>query len=291
MDMKQLISERALKISELAVKSMLYEVSSFPSPGLVSPFGPGVHRDMDYFTFLKSISVMFTPLAQSAQTGMDEEYSGIIMPRLRKIGINAEKRMYQATGGINTQKGQIFIHCILAAAAGQILRKNNPIEVPELFREVAAICEGLVEHDYENLHKKEKLTRGETLYLNYGITGIRGEAESGLPSVRKCGLPTLYEAKRAELSENDCAVHTLIAIMSCCDDTNIAGKFSPDTLASVKKRAGRVMDAGGMLSKEGRSLVNELDREFCEEGLSPGGAADLLAATFFVYFLVESFKI
>ena len=44
-------NEFSIYISKVAIKSLLYEVTASPKPGLVDRFNSGAHRDMDIFTF------------------------------------------------------------------------------------------------------------------------------------------------------------------------------------------------------------------------------------------------
>ena len=48
----------ALTLGALAVQSLLYEVSVTPKPGLVDRENSGSHRDMDFFSFLRSSAVL-----------------------------------------------------------------------------------------------------------------------------------------------------------------------------------------------------------------------------------------
>lgn len=54
--MKSLHDELWQRIGELALTSMLYEVSTTPKPGLVDRSNCGAHLDMDFFTFMTSAS-------------------------------------------------------------------------------------------------------------------------------------------------------------------------------------------------------------------------------------------
>ncbi|MCG8482266.1 MAG: triphosphoribosyl-dephospho-CoA synthase, partial [Clostridia bacterium] len=45
---------RKEEISQMAVKSMVYEVNATPKPGLVDKRNSGAHDDMDYNLFIKS---------------------------------------------------------------------------------------------------------------------------------------------------------------------------------------------------------------------------------------------
>ena len=55
---KIMLNEISLIVSSFAIQAMLYEVTCYPSPGLVSPASSGAHKDMDFFTFVDSTSVL-----------------------------------------------------------------------------------------------------------------------------------------------------------------------------------------------------------------------------------------
>ena len=46
--------QEAAHIAAIAVRSLLYEVSVSPKPGLVDRFDSGAHNEMDFFTYLHS---------------------------------------------------------------------------------------------------------------------------------------------------------------------------------------------------------------------------------------------
>jgi triphosphoribosyl-dephospho-CoA synthase len=50
----------------------------------------------------------------------------------------------------------------------------------------------------------------------------------------------------------------------------------------VKSGARAVLRVGGSSSAHGRKLMRELDRQLIARHISPGGSADLLAATIFL---------
>ncbi|MGI6575200.1 MAG: triphosphoribosyl-dephospho-CoA synthase [bacterium] len=283
------LSEPATIIAELAVKSMLYEAAAFPSPGLVSPVSTGGHDDMDFFTFIRSSVALFFPLAMCAQVGIEAESTTHILPRIRKIGLKAEEKMLLATGGANTQKGLIFLAGIISAAAGFLIKEKGFVEADILSATVTEICAGIIAQDLSNLNPNAPLTRGERFFLVYGLTGIRGEVAAGLPTIINYGLPALEEARAAGLNENDSLIHVLLAVMTTTEDTNIVGRHSLDMLHAVHEASRSIIAQGGMLSKKGREMVRQLDADFTRQRISPGGSADLAAATFFVFFLLQAF--
>jgi triphosphoribosyl-dephospho-CoA synthase len=116
----------------------------------------------------------------------------------------------------------------------------------------------------------------------YGATGARGEASNGFPHVVELGLPTLREQRAAKCSEEICRLDALLSLMSQLDDTCVLYRGGSDALSSVKSGAQAVLMAGGYGSATGRKLMRELDGQLTAQHISPGGSADLLAATIFL---------
>jgi triphosphoribosyl-dephospho-CoA synthetase len=199
--------------------------------------------------------------------------------------------MLAATGGVNTQKGLIFLMGILAAAAASAAKSGKLGHGSDAVLDGAAgICAGLVKSELEPLRAavpRRQLTAGERLYLEHGVTGIRGEIEARLPAVRQQGLPCLRAALAAGLNLNDALVHALLALMTETEDTTVINRHGLEVLADVQQAAKRVLAFGGMLSSHGRKHVKRLDEEFIARNISPGGSADLLAATYFLHRLAD----
>ncbi|WP_346355056.1 triphosphoribosyl-dephospho-CoA synthase CitG [Azotosporobacter soli] len=281
------IGPEAEGIGALALEAMLYEAASTPAPGLVDRVNSGAHEDMDFYTFMASSAAIGTAIARCAQAGLN--HSGELprlLPVLRQIGKAGEKAMFSATGGINTQKGVLFLLGLLAAATGYLKQRQSEIKAEELFKTLSAIVAGIVERELEALAEKagEDLTAGERLYLKHGITGVRGEAARGLPAVAQEGLPTLRRALAAGMPLNDALIQALLALMTCVEDTTVINRHQPEMMRGwVCQQAKQVLAAGGMGTAHGRELVRQLDELFIARRVSPGGAADLLAATWFVH--------
>jgi triphosphoribosyl-dephospho-CoA synthase len=78
------------------------------------------------------------------------------------------------------------------------------------------------------------------------------------------------------------AVQALFALVANVGDTNVLWRGGRDGLAFVQERARRFLDGGGVLAPDWRARASVVHGEFVAERLSPGGCADLLAATLFL---------
>lgn len=266
------------KLGEFSLKAMLYEISSYPSPGLVSPVSSGAHRDMDYFTFLNSISSLDPYMYKFAKAGYCDKSPKEIFKDIREIGKDAEKVMLESTKGINTHKGMIFLMGISLAASSKAIYEHK--EFDYISTVIKQMTEGIVQSELLNKNASEKCTYGEKIFDKYGITGVRGEVEEGLPIIFEKSLK--YYREKEYLTEKDRLVQTLVYIMCYCEDTNILHRRSMEKLTYVHEAASEAIELGGVETIEGRSEIENLDYKFSKEGISPGGSADLLAIT--VYF-------
>lgn len=282
------ISSDAFKIGEAAILGMLYEVSISPSPGLVSPYSKGSHNDMDYFTFLRSTASIAHAMYMCAQIGID--YDEDILKKLRSVGLHAEENMLKETEGVNTQRGLLFLAGVVCGAVGRCIRSKKNIDRLNISKECSFICSGIVRKELTNLHSEDNLSNGERLYLEYGITGIRGEIEKGLPSILKVGLPLYEEAISKDLTPNEALSHSLIGLMSIVEDTTVVNRCGIEGLDIMRKMSSRAIELGGMKTLEGKEYIKQIENVFEEKNISPGGAADLLAVTFMIYKIEKDFK-
>lgn len=286
--------EPAEIISRSLLSGILLEAACHPSPGLVSPFSMGAHDDMNHYSFMLSTAAIATYLHACAEAGCQSAIPQHLLPKLRPLGMQAEKAMLQATGGVNTHKGMIFLGGITAAAAGVAIQQQqeNPhptiphVKATAVCHEIKEMCRGLVRQELDNapLSPKLTLTQGEYWYRQAGITGIRGEVEAGLPAVRLVGLPVFSEALRL-FSLNTAMVHTLLHLMTTVEDTTVLARAGLEGLHQVKSTAAEVLSLGGVQTEIGRQGMERVSRFFETRRISPGGSADLLAMTIALWIL------
>ncbi len=267
------------KATSLIIKSLLYEVSCYPSPGLVSPISTGAHNDMDYYTFIDSISEIGPLFEEIMEISMSEIPINKLLSTIRPIGISIEDVMFTTTKKINTHKGLIFLLGVVAASVSKAFYNNLPFNsVPNIIKEMSS---NLIENELHSKNSKNTTTYGEKIFKKYGITGVRGEVEKGLPTVFNHSLP-FYE-KHSNIKTNQRLYLTLICIMSYCEDSTLLHRHNINVLEEVNKRSMEILDS--MKYKDLNFIeeeISKLDKEFSERKISPGGSADLLAVTVFL---------
>lgn len=278
---KYLLEDRAFDLADMANRAILYEVACFPSPGLVSPICKGAHKDMDFFTFMDSASVIYKYLVLFAQNGFSDKSPKEIFDQIREIGIQCEEKMLKTTKGVNTHKGTVFLMGVCIAAVAKTIFENKKFnDIKNLIMEMTM---GIVEA--ELMHSRHNNTHGEKLYNKYGIKGIRGEVEKGIPIVFNFSLD--FYKRNKELAHNDRAVKTLLGIMQYCEDSNIIYRQSVEVLEEVKLKAKKLLELDSIRYKE---ALQELNEEFVNRNISPGGSADLLSVTIFLAGVEEYMK-
>ena len=279
--------QRLTMIGAIAVEAMLYEVSATPKPGLVDRANSGAHHDMDFFTFMSSAAALRGYFDECAAIGAasSQQPVAVLLPRLQMAGIVAERQMFALTQGVNTHKGMIFSLGILAGAAGWAAARGEALTAEHLGSLAAQMCDGLCESAYSGLAERphDALTKGEAMYLRYGVTGVRGEAQSGFRSVRELSLPIYRQEREAGVSVNDALVDALLQLLAGAGDTNILGRHDWQMLCYAQQQAAEAIALGGMRTAAGRAAVQAMDEDFIRRWISPGGSADLVAVTHFCY--------
>ena len=274
------------RFSNLALKSVILEVSAFPSFGLVSPQSNGSHDDMDFFTFIHSGFSLDSYFKEVIKAGYSELPIHLIFKKIRYMGKIAEDKMFLATNNVNTHKGLIFLMGITAACAAKTKSQNLPFENISTF--IKEMCKDILK-DFDNIHLKKKLTHGEKLFLNHGIVGVRGVAKSGLEMVFNGGISTFKDSIANGEHINHAMIRTLIYLMSILEDTTILHRHDIKILNEVKDTAIYLKEK---FSNESLNIqtLNEIEQDFISKRISPGGAADLLAITMFLSFIQNSFE-
>ena len=311
------------QVAELAARAAILEAAVSPKPGLVCLGSNGAHSDMDYPLFVRSAKALRPYFAQAHALGQSTHglAPDQVFARLRPLGLRAEQDMLRATVGVNTHKGLIFSMGLFCAALGRLGANIGAISGQRLGgqavtahavrQEAASFVRGIVQNDFAPLaaHKtrmqdllrgvvgqnpraarplleaqlQRTLTAGEVLYLLYGITGIRGEAERGFPHV---GLALhALDAHGAARDLNTAMAHCLLELVQSMDDTNILWRGGPQGLRHAANSARAALAAGGLRTPVGQAALRRMSADFARKRLSPGGCADILAVSVFLRLL------
>jgi len=292
MDIKNKFNGFAEECAKLAEEAILTEALLTPKPGLVDAKDSGAHKDMDIFTFVRSAVSLRNGFKEMFLAGARIEVPlNNLLSVIRPIGIAMEIEMFKVTDGINTHKGIIFSMGLLLAAFGRKLSEDlysgdtipvlSPQDTEHVFRIIMEITEGLVSKDFTDLETKENLTHGEKLYLKYGFTGIRGEAEKGYPVLRDEVMPYLRSLNK-QMTYEETLLETLFLLMKHVEDSNIVTRGGMESLSYVRSSAERFLHDGGMRQQDAFNKLQTLNVEFIRRNLSPGGAADLLSLAIFL---------
>ncbi len=277
------------KLVEFAIKSMIYEVSFSPKPGLVDFFNDGSHSDMNYYMFINSTATLAPFIRNFAELGYDYEAEFTnVLALIREIGIQMEQEMFKTTNNVNTQKGLIFLLGISVFSVAYILSKYQTFSEEKFVETVKLICKDIVNNELNNKSDTAKKTNGELCFLLYGFSGIRAEVEQGMPTVFNYSIKTLRHIFDKDFFNDKQKISyalekTLLTIIAHNNDSNIVYRKGIETLEQLKLLARQVID--------NKIEYSELIK-FCEKyNISPGGSADLLVVSLFLFFVEKEIYI
>uniref|UniRef100_UPI00224B1AB3 triphosphoribosyl-dephospho-CoA synthase n=1 Tax=Brucella intermedia TaxID=94625 RepID=UPI00224B1AB3 len=117
----------------------------------------------------------------------------------------------------------------------------------------------------------------------YGGLGARDHAAAGFPVIRLHALPALRTAINDGFCQREARVQTLFSIMAVLDDTNLLHRGGQAGLDFVRCKSKAFLAAGGVRSDNWQMDALDLHAACVRRHLSPGGAADLLAAAIFLH--------
>ena len=156
---------------------------------------------------------------------------------------------------------------------------------------------------YEREAESVILERGLTLYEVMKIASswdlVAWEFANRLEDAFKIGYPFFEKVYEDTGDVNIAVVHTFLKLLSEKTDTLIARKIGLEKTSNVAEavkiglekaakyslEARRVLELGGLKTREGRNALEKLDEELAAKNLNPGSTADVLAATLFIALL------
>ena len=275
-------------LSEYATKSLLYEVSLTPKPGLVDFENCGSHNDMDFQVFLNSTAALSSFWEEFAVLGInfkkDLKYA---LPEIREIGLRAEIAMFQSTNGVNTQKGLIFLLGLSVFSSAYILQNNGRVSEKNLQKTIKTISCNLIENELDK--NTTSTTHGTEVFKKYGLkgAGARYQAQFGFPVVFDKVLPflliNLNDKTLLNKTKTDKVLKSaLVIIIKNLDDTNVMYRKGIKIAEELKAFADDVI--------KGKKSYSGLCNYCIDKNISPGGAADMLAISFFTYSVITRYN-
>ncbi len=265
-------------VAHLATRALKAELNTTPKPGLVDTHDSGAHRDMDHALMMRSIRAMHPYFVRLATLGYDSPqlpaHDDIV-----RIGIEAEKAMFNSTGGVNTYKGALFSMGLAVTAATYIIGRG----------EVATTTHGK-EYVPNSLLSTTIIQLANGFPDTCGTHGSRAKQLAQAGCKLKSALDNAREGYSQLFGEwlpfyetcikgDDSYVKhkTLLRIMCDLDDTNIVYRTDYDTMLNVKTEARRLLED---FSEAG---IEDMNRDFVSRNISPGGSADMLALVVFLF--------
>lgn len=275
-------------IGHLASMALQAELDTTPKPGLVDRNDNGAHRDMDHALMQRSIQALHPYFVRLAQLGFTDKQP--CHDEIVHIGIEAEREMFKATGGVNTHKGALFsIGLAAVALAGEAFSRItqaercgtmayndvNSKQPQSLSNSIALLA---------RLFPDTNGTHGSKAKANNILKGALDNAREGYTQLFKAWLP-FYIDRIAE-GDNYALHKTLLRIMCDLDDTNIVYRTSMETMQEVKTEARQMLDTS-------RNIVNfeaalqAMNTDYIHRNISPGGSADMLSLVVFLSCIVR----
>ena len=187
----------------------------------------------------------------------------------RVLGIDAEKKMLEATGGVNTHRGALFSMGLAVVAASHALALGNEDKFVRTWAQTVATIASEMPGGSD--------THGACIKQEHKVAGALELAQDGYKELTSLWLPFFIDNK----SDENVKHKTLLLIMSDLDDTNVIHRAGYDKAQQVKRDAAHLLEN---FSIEG---LEQMNKRFIDANISPGGAADMLSLTMFLFPLLN----
>lgn len=263
----------AASLAAKAVKALMEEALLTPKPGLVDARDNGSHTDMSIDLMLASARSLENTFREIANVSYQHPVNRTLREKIAEIGRDGEKVMLRATNGVNTHKGAIWALGLLVSARAVLSGERDPLQIMSIAGRIAS---------FHDRYRPLQQTNGQSVKKKYAVVGAEEEAKLGFPHIQDEALPALLRARACRKTEVEARIEALLALMASVDDTCILHRGQLTDLMAIQRMSAAVLAADGFRTQSGRKLFYRLS-EYCNvRQLSPGGSADLLAATLFL---------
>ncbi len=265
--------ELAERLADTATHALIDEARLSPKPGLVDSRSSGAHQDLNLDLMVRSAHSLTPTFYALALHSWQRPADIALRQDIGRLGRAGEAQMMVETGGVNTHRGAIWAMGLLVSAVAMQPESLLPQHIAQRAAKIAALPDAF---------SPKKFSKGSHAVQRYQVPGAREEAQGGFPHIIDCALPQLHRSRSRGASESEAQVDALLAVMTRLTDTCVLSRGGLPALHAMHQGAQAVLAAGGMHSVAGRQQLRRLERRMLSDNVSPGGAADLLAATLFL---------
>lgn len=251
---------RDIKIyTENLFRAIDLELSRSYGFGCVTYECSGSHKDMNYRTFEKSAIAIIDGLHEIEWSKINN------FTDLKKAGIKVENCMFNATNGINTHKGLIFLQMFISFAFVKDIKWDN---LTHFIKELA----NPLLYDYKEIEKA-------IIWDKNGLRDIRYYPLSGFTDIITIAD---YLAENV-VSDIDLTLY----LIANTDDTTTIQRSDLKTLRLVQDRANEILMETDSRTKN--QNIEKLNKFYIENSLSSGGIADLFTTIRTLEFVRDHF--
>lgn len=242
-------------------RGALRELDLTPKPGLVDRRDNGSHPDLTHAAMAASADLLprfYDDLIRGQGQPLEDAV---------RAGRDAETRMFEAIG-TNGHRGYIFLSGLVLMAAMDG-RGQEALLRPALAAFASRFFGTRPAPD----------TPGARTCADFGLGGIRAEAERGLPAVFEHGWPCYREALAWGWEPDRAAFRLMAVLMQRLEDTTAVRRCGPEGLARLRKDGEslqRRLEAGEPCVP----FLETLNEDYRGHRLTMGGVADCMALTF-----------
>lgn len=260
-------------LARTATQCLIDEARLSPKPGLVDSRGNGAHNDLSLALMERSAHSLTPTFQALAQHSWQRPADIALRQTIGRLGREGEQQMMVATGGVNTHRGAIWALGLLVSAVAMVGGTSSAQQIAHTAAELAKLPDDTAPKFF---------SKGLRATHRYQVPGAREEAQQAFPHVMQHALPQLRRSRLNGSSETHARLDALMAIMTSLTDTCVLSRAGLEGLDAMQDGAGAVLSAGGSAHPAGQAALAALDSHMLALNASPGGAADLLAATLFL---------
>lgn len=260
-------------LARTASECLIDEARLSPKPGLVDSRGNGAHLDLSLALMERSARSLLPTFQVLAEQSWQRPADIALRETIGRLGREGERQMMLATDGVNTHRGAIWALGLLVSAAAMLGGTGHSRSIAETAALLAALPDAAAPKTF---------SKGLRASRRWQVPGAREEAQRAFPHITTLALPQLRRSRTEGASEDEARLDALMAIMTSLSDTCVLSRAGMSGLETMQHGARQVLAAGGCATACGRRALAQLDAQMLAQNASPGGAADLLAATLFL---------